>query len=86
MNRDPALVKVLARQPGTKEARYVHLLSGDIPAASSADANERPAIANRESQAKDTSRLESLESEVAQLRKDIADLKQQLATFRKQFE
>jgi uncharacterized protein YceH (UPF0502 family) len=86
MNRDPALVKVLARQPGTKEARYVHLLSGDIPAASSAEAHERPAIANRENQAKDTSRLESLESEVAQLRKDIADLKQQLATFRKQFE
>jgi uncharacterized protein YceH (UPF0502 family) len=86
MNRDPALVKVLARQPGTKEARYVHLLSGDILAASSAGAHERPAIANRENQAKDSSRLQSLESEVAQLRKDIADLKQQLATFRKQFE
>src|ERR1700734_1607741 len=26
MHRDPALVKVLARQPGTKEARYTHLL------------------------------------------------------------
>ena len=30
MQRDPALVKVLARQPGTKESRYVHLLSGDV--------------------------------------------------------
>src|SRR5713101_815179 len=29
MNREPPLVMVLPRQPGTKEARYVHLLSGD---------------------------------------------------------
>ena len=29
MNRQPPLVKVLARQPGTKESRYAHLLSGD---------------------------------------------------------
>ena len=27
--REPPLVKVLPRQPGTKEARYAHLLSGD---------------------------------------------------------
>src|SRR6202167_2916989 len=30
MQRDPVLVKVLARQPGTKEARYMHLLAGDV--------------------------------------------------------
>jgi len=30
MRRDPSLVKVLPRQPGTKEARFVHLLSGDV--------------------------------------------------------
>src|ERR1700716_604740 len=29
MSREPPLVKVLARQPGTKESRYIHLLSGD---------------------------------------------------------
>ncbi len=29
MKREPALVAVLPRQPGTKEARYAHLLSGD---------------------------------------------------------
>jgi FdhD protein len=28
MQREPALVKVLPRQPGTKEARYTHLLAG----------------------------------------------------------
>jgi hypothetical protein len=30
--REPALVAVLPRQPGTKESRYMHLLSGDAPA------------------------------------------------------
>ena len=35
MNREPPLVKVLARQPGTKESRYIHLLSGDAKPVSS---------------------------------------------------
>ena len=30
MEREPALVAVLPRQPGTKESRYVHLLSGPV--------------------------------------------------------
>jgi uncharacterized protein YceH (UPF0502 family) len=29
MQREPPLVKVLQRQPGTKEARYAHLFSGE---------------------------------------------------------
>ena len=29
MDRQPSLARVLPRQPGTKEARYMHLLSGD---------------------------------------------------------
>src|SRR5258707_9301870 len=29
MKREPPLVKVLPRQPGTKDPRYAHLLSGD---------------------------------------------------------
>src|SRR5215470_8314515 len=29
MRREPPLAKVLPRQPGTKESRYMHLLSGD---------------------------------------------------------
>src|ERR1700693_3752099 len=33
MQRDPPLVKVLPRQPGTKEYRYVHLLAGDVAGA-----------------------------------------------------
>ena len=30
MQREPSLAKVLPRQPGTKEARFAHLLSGDV--------------------------------------------------------
>ena len=30
MTREPALAKVLPRQPGTKESRYTHLLSGEV--------------------------------------------------------
>jgi uncharacterized protein YceH (UPF0502 family) len=82
MTREPSLVKVLARQPGTKESRYIHLLCGDLEPASSAVAHEAPTGATREN----TDKLSSLESEVAELRKEIAELKQQFATFRKQFE
>ena len=82
MNRQPPLVKVLARQPGTKEFRYMHLLSGDVEQASISAVHETPVATGREN----PNKLSRLESEVAELRKDIADLKQQFAAFRKQFE
>jgi uncharacterized protein len=82
MQRQPPLVKVLPRQPGTKEARYMHLLSGDMEDVSVARAPS-PAIANNPV---DTKRLALLEDEVQELRKEVANLEQQLASFRKQFE
>src|SRR5258707_4830212 len=36
--RDPALVAVLPRQPGTKESRYMHLLAGAVESAAAAAA------------------------------------------------
>src|SRR5664280_830601 len=36
MEREPSLVAVLPRQPGTKESRYTHLLSGGVEAATAA--------------------------------------------------
>jgi len=79
ISRDPPLVKVLARQPGTKESRYLQLLCGDVEPVAAA---ESPAATSRESGGK----LSQLESEVSELRRDIAELKQQFAAFRKQFE
>ena len=82
MNRAPPLVKVLARQPGTKESRYIHLLSGDAKPVSSTAAREVAAALEQEKM----DGFSRLSSEMAELRRDVADLKQQFAAFRKQFE
>jgi uncharacterized protein YceH (UPF0502 family) len=82
MNREAPLVKVLARQPGTKESRYIHLLSGDATPVNSTSEREVPAALKPEK----TDELSRLSSEIAELRRDIADLQQQFAAFRKQFE
>jgi uncharacterized protein YceH (UPF0502 family) len=84
MQRDPPLVRVLPRQPGTKESRYKHLLAGDVEDA--ADVAQAPSSAFVASHSHDTDRISHLEDEVSELRKEVADLKQQLASFRKQFE
>jgi len=82
MQRDPPLVRMLARQPGTKESRYMHLLAGDVEDAEVAQ-HLSPAKAESGS---DGGRLVSLEQELATLKKDVADLHQQFAEFRKQFD
>jgi uncharacterized protein YceH (UPF0502 family) len=83
MQRDPALVRVLPRQPGTKESRYKHLFSGDAEDVA-VDVSSVPSFVSRG--AADDDRIARLEDEVANVRKELADLKQQLATFQKQFE
>jgi uncharacterized protein YceH (UPF0502 family) len=83
MKREPPLVKVLPRQPGTKEARYAHLLAGDVEGF---EAKPDVAIPAATAISADAGRVTHLEEEVAALRKEVADIKQQLATFRKRFE
>ena len=82
MTREPPLVKVLARRPGTKEARYAHLLSGDVEDQESQTARD----GQSSSSSAGTDRLDRVESEIAELRTEVADLKQELMKFRKQFE
>ncbi len=87
MRREPPLVKVLPRQPGTKEARFVHLLSGDVHESSAPHVSLDPSAASEAPGASpDTERLARLEDEVAALRSELSDLKQQLAVFQKQFQ
>jgi uncharacterized protein YceH (UPF0502 family) len=87
MRREPPLVKVLPRQPGTKEARYVHLLSGDVRESAASPASpEHSAAPETPVSSQDVERLARLEDEVAALRAELADLKQQLAVFQKQFQ
>ena len=80
MKRDPPLVKMLPRQPGTKEARYAHLLSGDV------DMGEPEPAGDTADDSATADRLARLEEQVARLQKETADLKQLLTDFRKQFE
>lgn len=82
MQREPPLAKVLPRQPGTKESRYVHLLCGE---SESWNIPSEPQVAVVHNVV-DGDRLARLESDVAVLRRDLADLKQQMESFRRQFE
>lgn len=70
MEREPELVAVLPRQPGTKEARYAHLLSGAVQIAPNAETT----LPSSGSAAQDD-RVAQLESAVAELRQEIAALK-----------
>ena len=81
IQRDPPVVKVLLRRPGTKESRYAHLLSGDIQEASVSDI---PSPGSSPFEEKES--LRRLESEVQELRKEVDDLKQQVERFRKAFD
>ena len=82
MKREPPLVKVLPRQPGTKEARYAHLLSGDVEVSDARPASEATAASFNA----DAERIAILEEKIADLQKEIAELWYQFAVFRKQFE
>ena len=84
MKREPPLVQALPRQTGTKEIRYVHLLSGEV-------AHRDPEVRHKEElisvrSSPDSERFSKLDEEIAALRNEISDLKQQFAQFRKQFE
>jgi len=82
MGFEPPLVKMLPRQPGTKEARYAHLLAGDVAAGEPAAGEEPPVRVI----SGDDVRIARLETEVEALQRDVAELKQQFADFRKQFD
>jgi uncharacterized protein YceH (UPF0502 family) len=86
MAREPALVKVLARAPGTKESRYAHLLGGEVEEVGptlSQSAQKDGAVADG---ASDRAEIASVRTEVAELRKEVEGLKAAFAEFRKQFE
>lgn len=90
MQREPPLAKMLARQPGTKEARYSQLLSGEVPVPRLDGRLEAAAAAAPEAAVADGDphgdRIARVENEVRALQKEVAELKEQLAGFRKQFE
>jgi uncharacterized protein YceH (UPF0502 family) len=78
------LVARLPRQPGRKESRYAHLLAGPV-AMEAQEAPPRAEAARREVRAEDE-RLARLEAEVETLRSEVAELRGQFDDFKKQFE
>ncbi|MBZ5509821.1 MAG: YceH family protein [Acidobacteriia bacterium] len=80
IQREGSLVKMLARQPGTKEARYAHLLCGEVEGAEAAS----EAVVT--SASLDGGRITRLEIEVGNLKSEVAALRQQFEDFRKQFQ
>ena len=66
IQREPPLAMVLPRQPGTKEARYAHLLSGEVV---------EPAPMEAQPTVRGTA---NLEAEVAALRQEVAQLREQV--------
>jgi uncharacterized protein YceH (UPF0502 family) len=83
MEREPPLAAILPRQPGTKESRYAHLLSGPVELASTAFAAE-PATMRREagsvsgSDAGQEERIARLEATIAELRHEVLALRQKI--------
>jgi uncharacterized protein len=87
MRREPPLVKMLARQPGTKESRFMHLLSGDVaPEGVTVGPDESLEAASDAVSTRDRERIEQLEAEVADLRRELEALREQFASFQKQFQ
>src|SRR5215813_3457910 len=76
IEHDPPLVAMLLRQPGTKESRYMHLLSGQVEAA-------QLTTTSRDAEHGLTARLEE---ELERLRQEIAEVKRELAEFRARFQ
>lgn len=82
IDKFPPLVARLARAPGTKEARYAHLLCGD-------EVLERQEVAASFSSVVEGTRqdrIAQLEAEVARLKGEVERLTQQFDNFKKQFD
>lgn len=76
----PPLVARLARAPGSKEARYAQLLSGETDLSMDVSSGEGAVSVSR------NDRIAELEQEVAALKAEVAALTEQFGRFRSQFE
>lgn len=78
------LVKKLPRQPGRKESRYAHLLSGEPQVSGNEEAvqNEPDKILVR----KKDDRLDALEQQVEELHEELKNLRDEFVAFKAQFE
>jgi uncharacterized protein len=86
ISREPEpLVVRLPRQPGQKEVRFTHLLSGEIDIEALAAESDRVPVASS-SRRGGSEQYERLEQKVDALTAEVEKLKEQFDQFRKQFE
>jgi uncharacterized protein YceH (UPF0502 family) len=78
---DPLVVR-LPRQPGQKEVRFAHLLSGEIDVEALAESAPVAAPSRRSG----SEQVERLEQKVEALTAEVDKLKEQFEQFKKQFE
>ncbi len=81
MDKEPAMVTRLERQPGRKENRFAQLLTGAVPETASTEDNATISEGSERSAG-----LAELQNEVEQLRAELKALQDEFAEFRKQFE
>ena len=82
-SRSPPLVVRLPRQPGQKEARYAHLLSGEVAIEAAPPGGAASSV---EPSPVEPSRIDVLAQSVAALSDEVADLRAEVAELRKLFE
>jgi len=99
MKREPPLVKVRPRQPGTKESRYAHLLSGGVGLSGvvelSGDSRLPDNVESFEAKpaaetsaatiSADGERIGHLEKELAALRNEVSDFHKEISDLKQQF-
>ncbi|HEY5780035.1 MAG TPA: YceH family protein [Terrimicrobiaceae bacterium] len=82
---DSPLVRVLQARPGQKENRYVQLLSGE-PDLTESVASEIAFSTTVSQVPSNSSRLDTVEKDVAEIKAELQQLREELLSFRKQFE
>ena len=86
MRREPPLVKILPRQPGTKESRYLHLFSGDTAPTEQVAAEHIAEAQAPSKNSQDGDRVAQLEAEIVELKRRLNTLREQFAMYQKQFQ
>ena len=84
IERQPPLVRVLSRQPGTKESRYTHLFSGEYTPSTATtptrSTSELSGVNRNQEQ-----RIAALEAEVASIKSQVEELRRLFSEFAGKF-
>jgi len=84
--REPPLVTQLARQPGTKESRYAHLMSGEAETAAAVAHSSSHLAATAELVTRAASADAGVDERIVQLETEVRELRREFAELKKRFE